>query len=103
MLSKETRVNALIGTGHFLSHFYMLCLPPFFLLWQSEFHISFAELGLMVVLMSGTAAVLQTPAGFLVDRYGARPFLVGGSLLMSMSISAMAFATAPCEGGQCKS
>ena len=34
--------------------------------------ISFAELGLSVVLMTGTAAVLQTPVGFLVDRYGAR-------------------------------
>ena len=44
--------------------------------------------------MAGTAAVLQTPVGFLVDRYGARPFLIGGTLVMSLSIALMGFATA---------
>jgi MFS transporter, FSR family, fosmidomycin resistance protein len=91
-LSRSTRVNLLIGNGHFLSHFYVLCLPPLFLAWQSAFGVSFAELGLTVALMSGTTAVLQTPVGFLVDRYGSRPFLVGGALLMSLSIAAMGFA-----------
>ena len=90
--SRSTRVNLLIGNGHFLSHFYVLCLPPLFLAWQSAFSVSFAELGLTIALMSGTTAVLQTPVGFLVDRYGSRPFLVGGALLMSLSIAAMGFA-----------
>ncbi len=89
---RDARILALIGTGHFLSHFYMLCLPPLFLVWRDEFGVSFAELGLAVALMSGVTAVLQTPVGFLVDRYGARPFLVGGVLLMALSITAMAFA-----------
>ena len=40
------------------------------------------------------AGLLQTPMGFLVDRYGARPFLIGGTLLMTLSIGAMGFATA---------
>ncbi|MBO0711263.1 MAG: MFS transporter, partial [Acetobacteraceae bacterium] len=74
-LYRSTRVNCLIGTGHFLSHFYVLCLPPMFLVWQQAFSASFAQLGLTVALMSGTTAVLQTPVGFLVDRYGARRFL----------------------------
>ena len=90
--SQDTRIIALIGTGHFLSHFYMLCLPPLFLVWREEFGASYAELGLAVALMSGTTALLQTPVGFAVDRYGARPFLVGGTLIMALSISAMAFA-----------
>jgi len=85
------QICGLIGTGHFLSHFYMLCLPPLFLVWRAEFGVSFAMLGLAVALMSATTAALQTPVGFLVDRYGARPFLVGGTLLMALSISAMAF------------
>jgi MFS family permease len=46
-----------------------------------------------IMLMSGTTALLQTPVGFLVDRHGARPFLVGGALLMSLSIAAMGLAT----------
>ncbi|NKC32252.1 MFS transporter [Falsiroseomonas selenitidurans] len=88
----DARILALIGTGHFLSHFYMLCLPPLFLVWRDEFDVSFGELGLAVALMSAVTAALQTPVGFLVDRHGARPFLVGGVLLMALSIAAMAFA-----------
>ena len=76
---RDARIIALIGTGHFLSHFYMLCLPPLFLVWRQEFGASYAELGLTVALMSGTTALLQTPVGFAVDKYGARPFLVGGA------------------------
>jgi MFS transporter, FSR family, fosmidomycin resistance protein len=93
-LSREARVNTLIGTGHFLSHFYVLCLPPMFLAWQQAFQVSFWELGISVALMSGVTALLQTPVGFLVDRWGARPFLVGGALLMTLSIAAMGLATA---------
>ena len=93
MISRANRVNLLIGTGHFLSHFYMLVLPPLFISWQRDFDVSFAELGLTVALMSGITALLQTPVGFLVDRYGARPFLVGGALIMSLSMCAMGAAT----------
>ena len=93
MISRANRVNLLIGTGHFLSHFYMLVLPPLFIAWQRDFAVSFAELGMTVALMSGITALLQTPVGFLVDRHGARPFLVGGTLLMSLSMCAMGFAT----------
>jgi MFS family permease len=93
-LSRDVRVNALIGTGHFLSHYYSLCLPPLFLAWQGTFDVSFGELGLSVACMSAATALLQTPVGFLVDRYGARRFLIGGTLLMTLSISAMSFATA---------
>ncbi len=91
-IGQDARIIALIGTGHFLSHFYMLSLPPLFLFWQAEFDVSFAELGLAVALMSGTTALLQTPVGFWVDRHGARAFLVGGTLLMALSVSAMAVA-----------
>ena len=91
--ARDYRTCALIGTGHFLSHFYMLCLPPLFLVWRQEFDVSYATLGLSVALMSATTALLQTPVGFWVDRHGARPFLVGGTLLMALSVSAMAFAT----------
>src|SRR5438128_5482070 len=91
---RDTRVNLLLGGGHFLSHFYQLCLPPLFIAWQQAFDVSFAELGVAMAVMSAVAAVMQAPMGFLVDRYGARPFLVGGTLLMTMSIAAMGLATA---------
>jgi FSR family fosmidomycin resistance protein-like MFS transporter len=94
VFGRETRVNLLIATGHFFSHFYLLCMPLMFLQWQKTFGVSFAELGLAITLMSGATGLLQTPVGFLVDRYGARPFLVGGTLLMTLSMAAMSFATA---------
>lgn len=93
-LSRTTRVNILIGNGHFLSHFYVLCLPPMFLAWQEAFQVSFAQLGMTLMLMSGTTALLQTPVGFLVDKYGARRFLIGGTLIMSLSLTCMGMATA---------
>ena len=93
-LSRTTRVNLLISNGHFLSHFYVLCIPTMFLTWKDSFQVSFAELGLTLAMMSGMTALLQTPVGFLVDKYGARLFLIGGALLMSLSIATMSLATA---------
>jgi FSR family fosmidomycin resistance protein-like MFS transporter len=93
MISRGARVNLLIGTGHFLSHFYQLCLPPLFLVWQKQFDVSFAELGLAPVVMAIMAALMQTPYGFLVDRFGARRFLIGNTLIMSLAIALMALAT----------
>jgi len=92
-IGREARVNALIGSGHFLSHYYGLCLPPMFVVWQQSFGVSFAELGLAMGLMSATTAIVQAPVGFLVDRYGARRFLIGGTMLMTLSIAAMGLAT----------
>src|SRR5579871_6047335 len=93
-MGRDARVNLLIGTGHFLSHFYVLCMPPLFIAWQRYFDVSFAQLGLTVALMSGVTALLQTPVGFLVDKHGARPFLVGGTLIMTLAMAGMGFATA---------
>ena len=92
-ISRDTRVNLLLGPGHFLSRFHHLCLLPLFIAWQQAFDVSFAELGLVMAVMSATAVLLQTPLGFFVDRYGARPFLVGGTLLMTLSMAAVGFAT----------
>src|SRR5208283_5538576 len=92
-VSRTTRVNLLISNGHFLSHFYVLTMPPLFIAWRHTFDVSFAQLGMTVMLMSGMTALLQTPVGFLVDRHGARAFLIGGALLMSLSLVCMAFAT----------
>src|SRR5205823_2463319 len=90
---RDIRVNALICSGHFLSHYYQLCLPPMFIVWQQSFGVSYAELGLAIALMSGTTAVVQAPIGFLVDRYGARRFLIIGTSLMTLSIAGMGLAT----------
>src|SRR5437868_10725279 len=90
---RDVRVNALICSGHFLSHYYQLCLPPVLLVWRQSLGGSYAELGLAMALMSGTTAVVQAPIGFLVDRYGARGFLYSGTSLMTLSIAGMGLAS----------
>jgi CheY-like chemotaxis protein len=55
------------------------------LAFSSVAQVGMIMLGLSLALMSGTTAALQTPVGFWVDKYGARGFLVGGTLLMAVS------------------
>src|SRR3981081_4894812 len=64
-----------------------------FIVWQQSFVWSCAEVGLAMALMSGTTAIVQAPIGFLVDRYGARRFLIAGTSLMTLSIAGMGLAT----------
>lgn len=88
----ETRTLALIGAGHFLSHFYALTLPPLFLLLWEEFDVSFTMLGAMVTGYAVVGGVLQAPVGLAVDRWGARPVLLAGLALNAAAITAMGFA-----------
>ena len=48
--------------------------------------MSYTQLGIALSVMAMTSAVVQTPVGFLVDRYGARPFLAAGLVLSGLSI-----------------
>ena len=79
-------VVALVSVGHFYSHFVMLALPPVFLLIQPELGVTFTALGAVVSAMSVTTAVGQLPAGFLVDRFGARYILIVGVAIMGLSL-----------------
>ncbi len=83
---RDVKVLALVGTGHFFSHFYNLLLPPLFPLLQAELAVSYTALGLLLTMPSLATMVLQTPAGFLVDRVGARLPLVLGLGVMSGAV-----------------
>jgi MFS family permease len=92
--SADLRVIGLVGAGHFVSHVYILVLPPVFPFVRAEFGVSYTELGLVVAAFNIVSAVLQTPAGFLVDRTAARTVLVGGLILGAASLLAAAAAPA---------
>jgi len=89
----DTRVLSLISSGHFLSHFYQLSLPPLLLIWRDEFSVSYAALGIVITLFALATGLAQIPAGILVDRVGARPLLVGGLIIEALAIGAMGFAS----------
>jgi MFS transporter, FSR family, fosmidomycin resistance protein len=84
-------VQALIGSGHGLSHFYQLALPPLFPLIQQEFDVSYAALGLLLTLFAATTGGFQVVAGFLVDKLGARLLLIAGLALSGVSMGAIGF------------
>jgi FSR family fosmidomycin resistance protein-like MFS transporter len=77
----DARVIGLIGAAHFVSHYYILVLPPLFTLVRADFGVSYVELGLALTAFNVISALLQTPAGFLVDRVSARVVLIGGLLI----------------------
>ncbi|XHS78063.1 MFS transporter [Burkholderiaceae bacterium UC74_6] len=66
---------SLIGLAHGTSHFFHLLLVPLFPALQAEFGYSFAELGLLVTTFFIVSGIGQALAGFVVDRFGARPVL----------------------------
>jgi MFS family permease len=53
-------------------------------IWQSEFGLGFAALGLMKMVFSGTLAGFQIPAGFLAERFGAATVLAIGTALAGL-------------------
>ena len=84
---QDLKVVSLIAAGHFLSHFYILVLPPLFPLLRSEYGVSYTALGLALAVLNGTTALTQAPVGFLVDRFGARSILIGGLALFALAIA----------------
>ena len=67
--------------AHFVSHFYITLLAPLFIFVRKDFAVSYTELGLALTAFNVTSTLLQTPAGFLVDRVSPCRILVGGLLL----------------------
>ena len=86
---RDLRVISLIGAGHFLSHYYMLVLPPLFPVLKAELGVGYAALGLLATTFAVVSGVTQIPVGFLVDRFGARPILIAGLVLESAAIIGM--------------
>jgi len=91
-LRSDVRVIGLVGVAHGLSHFYHLVIPPLFPLLRAEFDVSYAALGSVLAVYFGVSGVLQTVAGFLVDRFGARVVLVLGLALSAIGIALAGFA-----------
>lgn len=86
----DFRIIGLVGFAHFVSHIYILILPPLFPFLRAEFNVSYTELGAVIALFNVLSAVLQTPSGYLVDRTSARTVLVGGLVLGAASLAGAA-------------
>jgi MFS family permease len=72
------RLVGVVSAAHFVSHYYILLLAPLLPFVRAEYGVSYTEIGLAFAAFNILSAALQTPAGFLVDRLGARILLVLG-------------------------
>jgi MFS family permease len=81
----DRKVVGLIAAGHFLSHFYIMVLPPLFPLLRGEYGVSYTALGVALAVLNVTTGLTQAPVGFLVDRFGARGILITGLALFAIA------------------
>lgn len=79
-LRQDARTIGLIGMAHGTSHFFHMLLPPLFPVFIRDFGLSYSELGLLVTMFFVISGIGQATAGFVVDRFGARPVLFGALL-----------------------
>lgn len=91
-LRRDIKVISLVGLAHGLSHFYQLVLAPLFPLLKVAFGVSYTELGLMMTIFYVVSGICQTPAGFLVDHWGAKRVLTLGLFLEAGAVLLMGFA-----------
>jgi MFS family permease len=85
--AEDVRLVAGVSAAHFVSHYYILVLPPLFVFLRQEYGVSYTELALALTVFNVVSAVLQTPAGFLVDRINPRTVLIAGLLLGAVGLT----------------
>jgi MFS family permease len=90
---RDIRIVGLISFGHMLSHFYFLVVVPIVPLIKADIDASYLGFGAVIGCFGFASFVLQTPVGFLVDRFSATRLLVWGLLVESVCIALMGFAT----------
>lgn len=82
------RVVGAVSAAHFVSHYYIIVLAPLLPFVRDEYQVTYTQIGLAFAAFNVVTAMFQTPAGFLVDRLGARALLIVG-----LAIGATAFVT----------
>jgi len=85
--AQQMAVIGLISAGHFISHFYVICLAPLLPVMAADLKVGYAELGLITSGFFLAGAALQMPAGMLVDRIGAKRVLFVGMFILSSAIT----------------
>src|SRR6185295_12021059 len=83
---RDAKVISIVSIAHFVSHVYIMLLPPIFLLVKDHFGVGYTEIALALTAYNVMSALLQTPAGFMVDRIGARVMLTAGLTLSGIAI-----------------
>ena len=83
--SDDARIVGLVGLAHGVSHFFHLILAPLYPWLRDAYGYSYAELGFIMTVFFVVSGGFQAVAGFIVDRYGALPTLMGGLFCLTSS------------------
>ncbi len=81
---EERRAMSVASGAHAVHDGYTDLIYVMLPIWQAEFGLSFAAVGLLRGLFAGTMAGLQIPASHLAERYGAPLILAGGTALAGL-------------------
>jgi MFS family permease len=92
-LRQDAGVIGLVGIAHMISHFSQLLLAPLFPWLKDAFNVSYTQLGFLMTVFFVVSCAVQFASGFLVDRHGPRPVLLGGLALVGTA--AFGFAMSP--------
>ena len=85
----ERRAAAVACGAHALHDGYTDLIYVLLPVWQAEFGLGYAELGLLRGLFAGTMASFQIPSGYLSERFGTRGFR--GSMRSIQGIGALSY------------
>ena len=91
--SAEQRALGVACGAHALHDGYTDLIYVMLPIWQSEFGLGYAVLGLMKTVFSGTLAGFQIPAGFLAERFGAAIVLALGTALAGIGYICAGFSS----------
>ncbi|WP_421996576.1 MFS transporter [Reyranella sp.] len=89
-VGRETKIIGLVAIAHFVSHIHIMLLPPILLQVKEAFGVTYTQVALAITVFNIASALLQTPAGFMVDRFGPRFMLIGGLVVGGAAIVAAA-------------
>jgi MFS transporter, FSR family, fosmidomycin resistance protein len=94
MSGDQRRAVGVAGAAHALHDGYTDLVYIMLPIWQSEFALSYAALGLLRSVLVGAMAALQIPAGIVAERFGAATVLAIGT-----AVSGLGFCFAGASAG----
>ncbi len=88
---RRGRLTLAVSTvAHFIHDGFSEMLYVLFPVWAAQFHLAYAQVGVIKFIYTGGMAASQIPSGFLSERRGERGLLVAGTVLSALGFIAAA-------------